>query len=310
MTPFVIFDLDLGSLLLYSKTDDFCYQDLYSKAIKIKSDEGISSISKDMIIVNIDGCPRERIPSIIDSIYKKGASVIGIDIIFKTRDSSDSLLIENIHNASAKTKIVLAATVDEGYEESNPLFIIADKPWFYDSSCGATLGAINFGAIPIHGVVRSFKPSFFLGNKENENINQFSVEIVKQYSPKAFDKLMRKEDNYVETINYHQNDIAVFSWNELLDNNKVDSKKHKVDLKHKIVLIGYTEDTNDLKRTPIGDMAGIRIHAAIAQMILDNSYITSSSPILNKLTAIIISFIFVWILLFLTKFPNIGNLIG
>ena len=298
IAPFVLFDLQYESLLTGGYTD-FSLYDFYAR--EISNSAHIKSFSKDVVVVTIDGCPRKEIHSIIDSIDNKGTKVIGLDIIFKIKNNDDSLLIKSICNANAK--IVLAARVDE--VEDLGYFRIVDKPYFSESLCNIkdsiSLGAVNLSSS--HGIVRSFKPTFYLGNEACDDINQFGAEITRQYSDDAFNKLKARGDDILN-INFHKNNTDLFSWEEL-------KKEIPIDMKDKIVLIGYEKDVNDLKMTPIKeDMAGIIIQAKIIQSILEQSYITNSSTIFNKMIALIFSFIFVWTLILLSRLHDIGNLIS
>lgn len=301
MCPFALFDLPCDSLLT-GKSADFKFSDLYAR---VADKAATSPYSNDVIVVAMDGCPRELIPAVIDTLNNKNVSVIGIDIIFKTKYDNDSLLVKSINRGTAK--VVLAARLEEKNKETHQIsvFKIVEKPYFDKLIKEPLLGAVNFSTYSVHGVVRSFKPSFYLGDeREQKSISHFSAEIVKHYSPKAFDILKRREDVEAEPIKFHQNDIDEFTWKEVLGGSNID-------LDGKIAIIGYTGDINDLKSTPTMDeMPGVYIHAKTVQTILDGSYMTSSPDGWNKATALILAFFFIWVLLYLSKLPNIGNLIG
>lgn len=296
MSPFALLDFPYASLLT-GKTADFEFSDLYAR---VADKTGISKYSNDVVIVSIDGCSRDSLSKIIDTLDNKGVSVIGIDILFKTAYKNDSTLVNSINKA--QSKVVLAVRLEERDEE---IFKIIDRPYFYDSITKPYIGAVNFPSYSVHGVIRSFKPSFYLGDESNQtSISHFSSEIVKQYSPTSYDALKQRENDNAEPIKFHQNNIDEFSWLDIMNH-------HNINLSGKIVIIGYTLDINDLKSTPTGDdMPGIYIHAKTIQTILDGSYVTISSTWWNKTIALFVSFCFVWILLYLSGLANIGNLIG
>lgn len=301
MCPFTLFDLPYDSLLT-GKSADFKFSDLYAR---VADKVATSPYSNDVVVVAMDGCPRELISTVIDTLNNKDVSVIGIDVIFKTKYDNDSLLVKSINRGTAK--VVLAARLEEKNGETEQIseFKIVEKPYFDNLIEEPLLGAVNFSTYSVHGVVRSFKPSFYLGDeREQKSISHFSAEIVKQYSPEAFDILKRREDVDAEPIKFHQNDIDEFTWKEVLSGSDID-------LDGKIVIIGYTGDINDWKSTPTMDeMPGICIQAKTVQTILDGSYMTSSPDGWNKAAALILSFFFIWILLYLSRLSNIGNLIS
>lgn len=301
LCPFVFLDFPNGSLLT-GKQDDFSFSDLYAR---MADKSATSRFSDDVVIVSIDGCPRDSLPSLIERLNSRGAATIGLDVIFKTRFRGDSTLIAAINSSHAP--VVLAVRLEEKSNRTPVVreFRVADGPYFESYLSDSNVGAVNLAAYSVHGVIRSFAPSFYLGDDSpKKSMSHFAAELVRLYRSEAYDALKRRDDGQLVPIKFHQNDIDEFTWEEIMG-------PEDLGLQGKMVLAGYTSDVNDLKNTPLTeDMPGIMVQAKIVQTILDENYTTSTPETLSKVLALVLSFIFAWLLLYLSGIPEIGNLLS
>lgn len=257
-------------------SSDFAMSDIYEY---ISDDSDSQYKSNEIVVVSTDGCNRQEIAKLIEKINDNNPKVIGLDVIFRQSQSSDSILISAINKSK---KIVLP--YDMGYDENLELFLKQDSSYFYKQLKNKNFGAINLSGNSIRNVIRRFKPIFIT---EDDSIDNFSSAIAKIYSSDKYNDLIgRNNDN--ELIIYHNRDIEIYSGDELIS-----LKDKDLRIKDKIVLLGEVCSNSDMHTTPIKEQeAGVVIHAHTIDTILNGYYVKETNNLVNYGIAIVVTLLF------------------
>lgn len=257
-------------------SSDFAMSDIYEY---ISDDSDSQYKSNEIVVVSTDGCNRQEIAKLIEKINDNNPKVIGLDVIFRQSQSSDSILISAINKSK---KIVLP--YDMGYDENLELFLKQDSSYFYKQLKNKNFGAINLSGNSIRNVIRRFKPIFIT---EDDSIDNFSSAIAKIYSSDKYNDLIgRNNDN--ELIIYHNRDIEIYSSDELIS-----LKDKDLRIKDKIVLLGEVCSNSDMHTTPIKEQeAGVVIHAHTIDTILNGYYVKETNNLVNYGIAIVVTLLF------------------
>ena len=257
-------------------SSDFAMSDIYEY---ISDDSDSQYKSNEIVVVSTDGCNRQEIAKLIEKINDNNPKVIGLDVIFRQSQSSDSILISAINKSK---KIVLP--YDMGYDENLELFLKQDSSYFYKQLKNKNFGAINLSGNSIRNVIRRFKPIFIT---EDDSIDNFSSAIAKIYSSDKYNDLIgRNNDN--ELIIYHNRDIEIYSSDELIS-----LKDKDLWIKDKIVLLGEVCSNSDMHTTPIKEQeAGVVIHAHTIDTILNGYYVKETNNLVNYGIAIVVTLLF------------------
>ena len=256
-------------------SSDFAMSDIFEY---LSNDANYSYISNDIVIIATDGCNRQEIASIIDTINSYNPTVIGLDVIFKQQQDTDSALISAINKCS---QIVLPYALE--YDTQSNVFFVQDSSYFYNELKSANFGVINLSGNSIRNVIRRFKNYFCT---QTDSINSFSYMIAKLHSND-------NSSNYIENqneglITYSGRDIEHFTKDEFLS---LEDKNLKI--RNKIVLLGDINSNSDMHTTPIKEEeAGVVIHAHIIDTILNGLYIKEASNMLNYSIAILMTLLF------------------
>ncbi|MBD5318188.1 MAG: CHASE2 domain-containing protein [Bacteroides sp.] len=271
LTSDVTSDLIIG---LIGGNADFEVSDFYNRVDASKLEKSFNS---DIIVVNIDNVEtRDSIAIIIDQIAASDPAVIGVDILFRNPKESigDSLLINSFR--SNKEKIVTAIALYGNGEEN---FTYVDDNIFLENMPAYALGVANLAALP-GGIVRSFLPYF---QTSTGTLPAFATSIVSRYSPDYKEKMFKKGSDEMKLRYSNEKFLCIPP--ELLYSGEYD-------LKDKIVLVGTLNDPVDMHSTPV-DAAypGVLIQAHIISTMLKENYISTAGGLLNKIIAILISFL-------------------
>ena len=251
---------------LHKVFKDFSFLDVYYA----EQFEESTSISEDIVLVNIENHGRDGIAMLLEAVLKEDPKVVGFDVILrkhKTHNKADSLL----RTLLKKKKVINAFEID------NDGLIIENESFFNTTKEPAFT---NFNFIKDNDVIREFRGKKVINNKERLS---FATMIAKHYlkkkSWKKYDYDKKLED--LQYIKYHGN-VDKFPVLTLKDFLLSDSKRF---IKDKIVIMGYLgasetdtqNDINDKFWTPLNnrmagksdrDMYGAVVHANIVRMLI------------------------------------------
>lgn len=241
----------------------------------------------DILIISTDNSNRRQISAIIDALNYMGAKVIGLDLLFQSKQFDDNYLISSI---ASSDNIVLPVGL---WRDNDSLpFSINDTCYFNSQLNNKSFGAVNLDGNSIRSTVRNFKYSFNL--KDDEYIDAFATAIIKLYSKKIkFDKELSAKE---QRINFHSNEeFEILSWDEIITKDSIPTPifTHENLIKDKIILLGQVDSRADMHTTPISvEMPGVFIHAHILATILGKKEIIDVSKSVNYIIAVIITFVF------------------
>lgn len=239
---------------------DFSFTDIYY-AEKIQE----SSISKDIILINIENRNRFELALLLESVLAENPKVVGLDAIFRSpKDSmSDSYLAAQLQNS----KVVSAMNI-----ESNQVVRS------HESFQPASENFINISFDLKSKVVRTFET---FHRNESKVDTSFAAKIAGNYDVELPYEKLQKPQFIKYSGNYKS--FIHFGFDEFM------TLTDKQIIKDKIVLLGYlgvplgnTFDVEDKFFTPLNegtsgkslpDMFGVVIHANILKIFLENDFI-------------------------------------
>ncbi|MCO5268649.1 MAG: CHASE2 domain-containing protein [Brumimicrobium sp.] len=267
--------------------EDFEFTDLYYSNLREKS----LLVNKDIVLVNIGRESRQSIAKQIEILNKYQPKVIGLDALFtELKDSAtDEFLTKMIHDA---TNIVL---INEQFynNDTKESTILSSLPLF---THGISQGFANFLSKKDQ-TIRLVAPSITLNGNEYES---FSSEIVKKYSPHAY-QVLKQRGRKAEIIHYQNENFIKIDVEDLNHNPYLEDI-----IRGKIVLMGFMgdylgdQDLEDLHLTPLNksygghaipDKYGVEIHAHIISMILKENYINRIPSYVNFPLILLITFL-------------------
>lgn len=232
---------------------------------------------------------RDTYAHLIEQINARGASVIGLDIMFTKDQSPDDpdnkLLLDTINKHK---NVVLASRLTERANVTGQRLVKSFAGSMPDNSSGIA------NVIPdSDDTIRHFRlffpfKSFDFQNmiEKDTQIDSFATAIIRKHKPGAsfakFETFPDKEYfiNYLSRNNSQRPTMALY---ELFDRQVFES----VDFKDKIVLVGNSMNTfHDIFHVPVKTkasvntdfdeygMPGVEIHANIVDSIINNAVIT------------------------------------
>ncbi|MAD96050.1 MAG: hypothetical protein CMB99_01850 [Flavobacteriaceae bacterium] len=247
---------------------DFSFTDIYySERIQEQS------ISKDIVLINIERRDRFELGMLLESILAENPKVVGVDAIFRNPKDSikDAYLAQQLQNSN----VVSAINFDKNG-------IIRT----HESLKPAKESFINISFDTKTKVVRTFE-SFHENNDQVDT--SFVVSLAKAFGKTPpYTKL--EEEQFIKYSGNYKSFIH-FGFDEfmLLEDKKI--------IQDKIVLLGYLGvpmgnnfDVEDKFFTPLNsstsgkslpDMFGIVVHANILKMVLENDYIIKLPKLLS-----------------------------
>lgn len=257
--------------------------DFYSK---FGNSSNIHSVSEDITIIATDGLNRAQVSELLTVVDSMKPKIIGLDILFLSEQEEDDKLI-NVINTSSRIVVPYGLT----YNEESSTYSIQDSCYFYDKLKNKKYGAVNLEGLSIKSSIRAFKSVFRLSD---EIMNNFAVEVVKNYSSESYRELMNRGKN-TEFIDYGDVDFYELLGKDLLENRNSPHWGSSIEgiIKNRIVLVGTTKSYADIHTTPIkAEMPGIYIQAYTINTILQKKYINQVSTLWNYVIAIFFTFVF------------------
>lgn len=264
------------------KQSNFELSDFYASVENNWAD--VSNVDSNLVIVSIDGCSREQIASIIETVDYFGAKAIALDFLIVNQSQDDSILIHSIKNCQ---NIILPYELE--YNSSNKTFIKADSTYFCSALTNAHYGCINLASNNFRDIIRTSLP--FCKLNTGEYMDNFSAAILKIYSPQKY-KFLKDMGNDPFNIRFHNIDFQTIKHNEIISEDNSPIFELESEFYNKIVIIGALENRYDKHMTPIGEVPGVYIHAATIHTILHDKYIRKSSDLVNQIISIIVAAIF------------------
>lgn len=251
--------LDISNSAILSNAElsgGYEISDFYNSVGRIISEKQ-QAFCEDVIIVNIDDCEIDNLPTVINKIDSLSPKVIGVDILFKKHaDSIDRMIVDAIKNCNSA---VLARETDDDCKQ------VLASPVFRDEDA-------LYGIVDVEEpITRHYWPQFQIGDSI---INSFALELVKQYSTEKYNKqLIRKKASEHICI---ANDFScyILNYKRLLNVDEKDKTLLPQIIEGKIVIVGSIRDKGDMHMTSINrELPGTTIHAAIIHTILEEDYV-------------------------------------
>ena len=263
-----------------------------------------------IVLVNIGNLSRREIADEITWINNAQPAVIGIDAFFSVpKDTNDDLHL--MHAMSQVKNLVLVHKVCK-YDSLNDEYKQEEKsiPLFnkYAANGFANLPDNENGAFR---TIRKYRPSVLVNGT---SVPSFTSQVIARYDPGAL-QILKDRGNDLEIINFRGNMDKFF----VIDASVPGTVPSPEFIKGKIVLMGFmgrdiaSPELEDKFYTPLNsrpagktypDMYGIVVHANIASMVLNNSYINEVKPLFSVLFAVLISYLNVILLIWLkAKIP-------
>lgn len=299
LTTFIFTDfLSLEMFAPMDKKMDFQLSDIYNS---VDYSRPVKPLSRDVMVVNIDGCNREKTLEILMTVASCKPKAIGLDVMFPIpkEPTDNSFLKETISRVPC---LVFATGVK--YDEQTNVYT-RDTLSFCEGDADFKphrIGYINLDISHTWAVVRSFVPMVRLAN--GDTLCNMAYELAKMADPERAQALLDR-GNTAEIIDYTSYEI------EVVDAGQLTNPMVKEQIRDKVVMIGSMTDVKDTYLTPLHEpQAGVMIHAYIVQTILGGSYIRESSAWLNWFIAIVLCMTFITLLWIARKrMSYIGNLL-
>lgn len=266
------------------ETKDYEIIDFYCAILDENSPK---KVSNNIILVTVDGLPREEIATIIDSVKKASPRVIGVDILFEYKCGIDSDLVETTDD----NRIVLAATIDGDS--------LLHKSYFCNVPHKSHYGVAILERVSPISMVRKYRTQYQI---KDSLYYSFASEVIKTGGMKIR-KTYAEEPSF---IYFPTVDFITIESNMLVK----DPERCKEILKDKIVLIGDDKNMQDVHPTAFDAMSGLRIQASIIETMLGDHNIRIWPKWVEWMMAIISCIGLILLNIFLTtKMPSIGKLL-
>lgn len=234
----------------------------------------IKVLNQDIVIIAIDSCGRKEIAHLLEVIDFCNPAAVGLDVLFNYPSADDSLLIEAIEGCA---NLVLPCSVI--YDTQSKNCTGYNGSFFYNQLVSQKeYGAVNLAGNDMQSLIREFRP-FHLCN--GDTIKSFASALVEIANQESFNNLKERK-NDVETINFTDNEYAVYMPDEVLEFSN--------ELEGKVVLIGSINEPWDFHVTPVStQMPGIMIHAHSIATILGNTFIKELNGWIIWFLAVVLS---------------------
>ena len=247
------------SLLLvlnpFERSADFALSDFYTRAAMRKAEP---TISKEVVIVGVDGLSRKETADVVAFVDYFKPKVVALDVFMEYPSESDSSVVSVLNECST-----LMLPEDLNNTEHGPVYSnVKPAYWGY-----ANLEATQHGA-----VVRRF--------------------CIEKDGKQALAAIAAVRGMTSDSIG--NGGLIVFQGHEFDVVTPEELAKLGASLEGKIVLVGNLSDISDRHPTPIGEMAGVLIHANIIQTIIDGSAPKEAGRAWCLILAFCISLLLMW----------------
>ena len=293
----VVYDISsLPALSPLERASDIEMSDIYNEVANRRE---ISHLSKDIVLVGIDGCSRKQIAAVIDAVSWFEPRAIGLDVMFAYPSEDATNLLSAIRGCS---NLVLPYNVE--YDVETQSFTLGVESFFYPELDAKTVGVVNLAISNTHNVVRQFKPIFEV---DGVVVDNFSAAIAHLVDEDKYNTLI-KRNNELENIYYPSVDFEKYTAEEIIDKSGFPRLEFEENIRNRIVLIGALDDLSDMHMVPIAaKMPGMYIHACVLHTILTESYTSSLGTVGEWILAVIFCFVFAWFNLFIKQDSRWNN---
>lgn len=274
--------------------------DLFTSAAKIETPQLIDLYTlstdnanlktvSDVVLMPTDGCSRQDIATVLQTLQSLPVAAIGVDVTFPYHDSEDEPLLDAI---KADPRIVMASKEDGSYFEQEL------------SGQGVLFGSILLDINTRYDIVRTFTPSL-VGIEDT--FPSFEAQLAQLVQPNTCDLFPMDESSYIAYAQVKFDTIPALAL--LSEDVRMDEITEV--LNGKVVLLGDLETVQDTYRTPLQpDMPGVVIHAYILNTILQHRLINELPTWVSWLLACLVAFGFAWGLIFIKwKFDDAEGLV-
>jgi CHASE2 domain-containing sensor protein len=292
-----------------------------------------------VVLVNIGKLNRIQIAQMIETLNLYDPLSIGIDATFLSEKSYE--IDSTLGSAISKVKnFVLAARVQGNQDPNTKVYdtLVRPRPLVAGKS---NLALVNTGLHSSEGrnflTWRSFNPLTFVKSDDKKRIDTLEflgVKVASFLKPenvkKFYARQKESEDIYFRgNVTYGNLKFTVLNWDQVLDTAFTEET-----IKGKVILMGYMgEDYQDyfvattrgdasefafdedrfytpMNIKTIGrgepDMYGVVVHANIASMIINNTYINEMPAWLSWLIAVLVCFFNVCLFAYIINSNKLG----
>ena len=180
----VVYDISsLPALSPLERASDIEMSDIYNEVANRRE---ISHLSKDIVLVGIDGCSRKQIAAVIDAVSWFEPRAIGLDVMFAYPSEDATNLLSSIRGCS---NLVLPYNVE--YDVETQSFTLGVESFFYPELDAKTVGVVNLAISNTHNVVRQFKPIFEV---DGVVVDNFSAAIAHLVDEDKYNTLIKRNN--------------------------------------------------------------------------------------------------------------------
>lgn len=283
ISTYLLIDIfDIHVFASRDEQEDFLNEDIYLSATTNKQE---SSLDSCITIVSTDGLNRADIIHLLQQISDFEPKAIGLDLYFELPHPDSSLIVNALDSIP---NIVCSAQY--GYNHIDKSYYPIPQS-FYDTIAGLSLikGYTNF---PSNNRIHRNFLTYVLTN-QRDTLWSMATQLVKIYRPSVFHNIIN-QNVQEELIAFISKESTPVQFENITGidflSNPQDSKSK---IHNKIVLLGDTNNDDDMLSTPLGEIPGVSLHAYATSTILSDNFIDKSSPIREWITAILICLILV-----------------
>ena len=240
----------------FEREADFALSDFYTRAAARKAQ---TRLSPDVAVVGVDGLSRLEIARVVEYIDWCEPAAMALDVFMNYPSAADNEVREALSGCGA---LVLPCNLAEP----------AQGPLFSQLTPAAT-GYVNLETAQLGEIVRRFST----GTNGTDSFAAAALKCAGREVTAARGKAL---------ISFQGREFDVVEAGEL--------SSMAQSLKGKIVLVGNLNDASDCHPTPVGEMAGVLIHAHIVQTLLDGSAPREAGGFWKVLCALFVCLLLMW----------------
>ena len=235
----ISFDLSFFTSLRDSE-DDFSVTDIF---YNIENSSKQKTLNDDIVLIDVsDVYDRSTLAEVIDTVCSCNPSVVGLDIIFEgVKD--DTIANNNLISVLNKYENIVSSIKLTDYNSETDEFSNSILP-FWGSSTKTEYGYANLTTSSNSDITRMLSYERMLNGRTVYSLPNVIAHKALKTKPDS------KDDRF---INYSSEEFMVIDAMEI--------SLFKNDIKGKIVLIGATQEEQDMHFTPIGKTSGLHIQA-------------------------------------------------
>lgn len=230
--------------------DDFSITDVF---YRIQNSDKQKTLNDDIILVDVsDVYDRSDLAEIIETICSYSPSVVGLDIIFEgVKD--DTIANNRLLSVLRKNNNIVSSYKLTDYNPETNEFTKTTSP-FWKDSIKVTYGYANLTTSSNADITRMFSYERTLNGEPVYSLSNVIAHKALKTKPDT------KDDRFID-----------YSSEEFMVVDGMDISSYGEDMKGKIVLVGATQEEQDMHFTPIGKISGLHIQAYSVLTCLHNN---------------------------------------